>query len=98
MVSPEEVETARETIVRFRALLDIMHQSIEDGEIAYAQLFENIPTEEQESTKERQLQKMAAHDLANDPTALGKAIMQMRLDARDLAKAFDDLYHELMPK
>lgn len=98
MATPEELEKARQVIVRFRELLDIMHQSIEDAEAAYAELFASLPPEQLETIRERELQSMAAHDLVKDPSVLGKALLQLRLDAKDLSKAFEELYSAISPK
>ncbi len=91
MYSSENIEKVRQEIMRFRELLNIMRLRLESGERAYAQLFTNHPPEE--GLKEKDRQWRLAEELVHDLTPLSKAVMQVRYDARDLERAFEELYN-----
>ena len=46
MPTSEEIEKVRQEIMRFRELLNIMRQNLDDGERAYTQLFSNCSSED----------------------------------------------------
>ncbi len=96
MSNSEEVEKARQAIMRFRELLDIMRAQLEEGERAYTRLFANRSAEEKATLKEKELQGRAALDLLDDPSALGKAAIEMRFAARNLERDFEQLYDNIM--
>jgi Lon protease-like protein len=95
MANEEDIERLRQAIMRFRELLDLMSAKLEDGERAYASLFAEFTPEEQAAMKEKDLQWKAAEGLIDDAAAIasfGRAAMNMRFEARELERAFDDLY------
>jgi hypothetical protein len=91
-MDPEEIEKVRQEIMRFRELLNIMRQRLENGERAYSQLFSNFSVEEMQGVKEKDLQWKLAEEIIDDLSPLRKAVMTARFDARELEKAFEELY------
>ena len=93
MTNAENVEKVRQEIMRFRELLNIMRLKLDEGERAYAQLFSNITPEEKESLKEKDLQGKVAQEIIDDLTPLSKAVLNARFSARELERAFEELYN-----
>lgn len=92
MTDHEDIEKVRQEIMRFRELLNIMRQKLESGERAYNKLFSNFSPEEMQGIKEKDLQWKLAEQIIDDLSPLEKAVMQSRFDARELEKAFEELY------
>lgn len=92
----EEAERARQAIMRFRELLDLMRDEIEQGERNYAQLFAKCTPEEMETLKEKDLQGRAAIHLLDNPSALGDAALHLRFVTRNLERDFEQLYDNVM--
>ncbi len=92
MADPEQIEKVRQEIMRFRELLNIMRIKLEDGERAYARLFANCSPEDKQRMKEKDLQWQVATQIVGDLSGLSKAVMQVRYDARDLERAFEELF------
>lgn len=88
----ERTEKVRQEIMRFRELLTIMRERLNRAERRYADLFAGLPTNEVAGLKEKDLQWKAAESLLADDSALGKAVLQARFDARELERAFEELY------
>lgn len=97
MTDPEQVEKVRQGIMRFRELLNILRLRLEAGEAAYARLFAGYPPEVVNGMPEKALQGLLARDIVQDTSALRKAILQARFDARDLERAFEELHDNLVP-
>jgi hypothetical protein len=91
MANPEDIEKVRQAIMRFRELLNVMRLRLESGERAYERLFVNHPR--QDGLKEKERQWQLAEDLVHDLTPLSKAVVQVRFDARELERAFEELYN-----
>jgi hypothetical protein len=94
----EAVEKVRQEFMRFNELLKIMRLRLEEGERAYSSLFANCSAEERQTLKEKDLQWRLAEELINDTSGLSKAVMRMRFDARELEKAFEELYNIIAPE
>jgi hypothetical protein len=92
MAHSEEIEKVRQEIMRFRELLNIMRLKLEEGERAYAQLFANRSPEEMKNTKEKDLQLIVAQEIVGDLSPLSNAVLKARFDARELERAFEELY------
>ncbi len=92
MANPEQLEKVRQELMRFRELLNIMRAKLEDGERAYTRLFANCSPEDKQRMKEKDLQWQVATQIVGDLSGLSKAVMQVRYDARDLERAFEELY------
>jgi hypothetical protein len=92
MANPENVEKVRQEIMRFRELLNIMHLKLDEGERAYGQLFSNRSPEEMQNMKEKDLQGKVAEEIIGDLTPLSKAVLKARFGARELERAFEELY------
>ncbi|HVU15167.1 MAG TPA: hypothetical protein VHD90_28030 [Phototrophicaceae bacterium] len=96
MAASEDIEKMRQGIMRFRELLDLMRDQLEEGERAYAQLFAHRSAEEKTALKEKELQGRAALDLLDDPSPLGNAAVNLRFAARNLERDFEQLYDNIM--
>ena len=79
--------------MRFRELLNIMTQQLQDGERAYAKLFSNVSDEDRKSLKEKDLQWKVAEQIIHDLTPLSNAALKMRFNARDMERNFEELYN-----
>src|SRR5947209_457819 len=93
MTEPEDIEKVRQEIMRFRELLNVMREKLQDGERAYAQLFSQFSPEEMKKTREKDLQWQLAQQIIDDLSPLKKAVMQMRFEARNLEHGFEELYN-----
>ena len=89
--NPENVEKVRQAIMRYRELLDIMRLRIEANERLYENLFANIPAEEREGKREKEVQTLLARQLLDDLEPLSRAVLQTQFDARELQRAFGEL-------
>lgn len=93
MTMPEELERARQAIMRYRELLDILRLRLEEGEQRYSRLFAHLSPEETAGKPEKERQRLAAYDVLRDSTALERAVLQSQFDARDLEREFEHLHH-----
>jgi hypothetical protein len=93
MPTPDEIERIRQAVMRFRELLDIMRGVLDDGERVYARLFSSFGVTQSVDIKEKDRQWQLAEKLIADVTPLNKAVMQVRFDARELDRAFEELYN-----
>ncbi len=92
----EQLERARQGIMRFRELLDLLHAEIDEAERRYADLFAQCTPEERETLKEKDLQLRAAIPLVEDPAPLGDAALHMRYITRNLERDFEQIYDNIM--
>lgn len=93
MANLEQLEKARQEVMRFRELLDIMRRDLDYGEHAYAALFADIPADELAGLKEKDRQGKAGERLLNDKSALSQAALDMRFHAHELERAFEEFYN-----
>ena len=96
MESSEALEKARQEIMRFRELLDILKLKLESGERNYTKLFAQLPPESLQGLPEKEQQRQAAYAVLEDSTELSKAVLSMRLELRDMSRAFEELYDTIM--
>ena len=96
MPDAEQIEKARQGIMRLRELLDLLRGELEAGEEAYARLFDKCSPEEKAALKEKDLQRRAALDLIDDPSSLSKPALQLRFAARNLERDFEQLYDNVI--
>jgi hypothetical protein len=92
MANAEDIEKVRQEIMRFRELLNVMREKLQDGEQAYARLFSSFSPEEMANTREKDLQWKVAQNIVADVSPLRTAVIHLRLGARDLEHAFEELY------
>lgn len=90
--TPEQVEKARQGIMRMRELLDFLRMHLEMGEKAYARLFEGLSAEDIEGLKEKEVQRLAAYNVIRDRTLITNPALGMRFNMRDLEHAFEELH------
>lgn len=93
----EDIEKVRQGIMRYRELLDIMRFRLEEAEKAYEGLFTKYVPDERDGMEIKKLQWLIAERIIDQPIDLTRAVMQIRFDARDLEKAFEELYDNLIP-
>jgi hypothetical protein len=96
MPTTEQTEKIRQAIMRYRELLDIMRLRLDTAERAYEALFADISPEDRSSIPVKTLQWRIAEKLAGNHDSFGKAILQIRFDARDLEREFETLYDRLV--
>lgn len=77
--------------MRFRELLTVMRERLEGGERAYAKLFADFLPADTASLREKDRQWKLAEMMVGDVSRLGRAVSQMRFDARMLEQGFDEL-------
>ena len=92
MASSEEIEKVRQEIMRFRELLNMMREKLEDGERSYKGLFAAHSVEIWQGVKEKESQWQLAEQMVGDVTPLSKAVLRARFDAHNLDLAFEELY------
>jgi hypothetical protein len=66
------------------------------AEEAYKQLFANFTPEEMATLKEKELQRLVATSIVDDPTPLADAALHMRFVGRNLERDFEHLYDNVM--
>jgi hypothetical protein len=93
MTHAEDLEKKRQAVMRLRELLDHMRLKLDEGERAYARLFATFSEAEMRNTPEKEMQGRAAELLLTNPRPLENAILQMQFHARDLERAFEELYN-----
>ncbi len=93
MANHEEIEKVRQEIMRFNELLHIMRRKLEYAERAYTRLFENCDPEDVKNLKEKDLQWKVAEQLVHDLSPLSIAVVQAQFDAREMERAFEELYN-----
>ncbi len=91
MSDRERTEKVRQELMRLNELLGLMRGKLVEGERAYAELFTGFPADTVSSLKHKDLQWQLAEQLA-DLTALKQTVGTLRFDARELEKAFAELY------
>jgi hypothetical protein len=89
----EAIEKVRQEIMRFHELLGYMREKLEDGERAYVRLFANCTPEDKKNLKEKALQRQVAEAMLGDLSALRRAVEQTCYDAREVWRAFEELYN-----
>jgi ADP-ribose pyrophosphatase YjhB (NUDIX family) len=98
MTHDEQVEKIRQAIMRYRELLDVLHNRAQSGERGYASLFDLLPQEQQAALPEKMLQREAALLALADMEPLRRAVLRARFDMRDMERAFEELYNNIAPE
>ncbi len=93
MANSEEIEKVRQEIMRFHELLRIMRGKLESAEQAYTRLFKDCDPDDVKNLKEKELQWKLAQQLIGDLSPLRKAVIQAQFDAREMERAFEELYN-----
>jgi hypothetical protein len=89
----DEIERVRQAIMRFRELLNLADEKLKAGEQAYARLFDCLTDDDREALKVKEQQTLIAQHLIEDLSPLAKSVLTMQYEARDLERAFDELYN-----
>lgn len=93
MASREAIEKVRQAMMRFRELLDITRQTLDNGERLYGGLLEVCSAEDRERLREKDLQWQAASIHVEDVSALTRAVGEVRFDVHELERAFEELHN-----
>lgn len=91
MPDQERTEKVRQEIMRLNELLGIMRGKLADGERAYDALFAGFTPDESAAMNHKNLQWKLAEQM-EDLTSLKQVVSKLRFDARELEKAFAELY------
>ncbi len=92
MTSPEELEKARQGIMRMRELLDILHERLEEGERAYQQFFDGLSPEDTAGLKEKEMQRLAAYAVVDDRSRIMTPALHLCFVLRDLGSEFEQIH------
>ena len=92
----ERTERIRQAIMRMRELLDLLRQSVDDGERAYEQLFAVLTDAEKDGLKEKEQQWLIAQKFLADPSPIAREALKLRFRARDLGRAFEEVHDNLV--
>ena len=96
MADAEALEKARQAIMRFRELLDIMRQQLSAGEEAYARLFAMLDPAETDGRAVKEVQRLAAHEVAANPEPLRRAALGQGFGCRNLERDFIQVHDALV--
>jgi hypothetical protein len=96
MSDQEQVERVRQQIMRLRELLTLMSNTVGKAERDYARLFSSFSKEEKADLKEKDLQWKLAERMVGDLTPLKNTAMELRFNARDLERNFEQLYDNIV--
>lgn len=91
MPSRERTEKVRQQLMRMNELLGLMRGRLLDGEQAYEALLAVLPAPERAALHPKEVQWQVAEQ-QEDLTPLKDAVGTLRFGARELEKAFAELY------
>ena len=91
MPDQERTEKVRQEVMRLNELLGIMRRQLADGERAYDALFAGFTPDESAAMKHKDLQWKLAEQM-DDLSPLKEIVSKLRFEARELEKAFAELY------
>jgi hypothetical protein len=90
--TPEELEKARQGIMRMRELLDILHERAEEGERAYQRFFAGLSPEDTAGLKEKEVQRLAAYAIVDDRSRIMTPALSMSFTLRELGREFEQIH------
>lgn len=91
MALTESQERARQAVMRFRELLDLMGNRLAHGEKVYAALFDGLSPEVM-AQSEKARQGAAGLAVIEDRQPFLRAALDMRWYAREMSQAFEELH------
>jgi hypothetical protein len=94
MTQSERLEKARQAVMRFRELLDLMESTLEQSEARYAGLFDGLSAEAV-NLPEKERQREAARTVLDDTKTLEDAVLSAQFSARDYEREFEALYNRI---
>jgi len=97
MDDAEKIEKIRQSVMRYRELLDLSTPHLADSEKKYAALFLDIPQDLRESLPEKSLQREAALRALPNLEPLQRAILRTHFDLHEMTRAFEELYGHIAP-
>lgn len=95
MTDTEALEKARQAVMRFRELLDILAQQVQEGEEAYARLFAALDPAETDGLQVKEVQRLAARAIVADPEPLRRAALVQGFGCRNLERDFTQVHDAL---
>ncbi len=98
MNDAEQIEKIRQVIMRYRELLDLVHQAIANGEHGYTALFKDVPEEERTTLPEKLLQREAAILALEDLEPLRRSLAKMRFAMRNMERDFEEAHDLTVPE
>lgn len=91
MTEAEQIEKIRQAVMRYRELMDIVHERVQAGERTYEGLFRAL-SPEQMALPEKLRQREAAIVLLEDMERLRRAVLRMSLGLQEMGREFEELY------
>jgi hypothetical protein len=98
MTDPEQVEKVRQAIMRYRELLDLLHERTDNAERAYGALFDRLTEEQRATLPEKLQQREAALVALEDLEPLRRALLRAQFAMRDFERAFEEIYNNVAPQ
>lgn len=84
--------------MRYRELLDVMQTRLDEGDRMYKRLIAQHAPENAAEMKEKEVQWHVAEQIVDDTEVLKRAVLHMQFEAREMERAFDELYGKLVPE
>jgi hypothetical protein len=92
MAEYEAVEKIRQAIMRYRELLDVYQSRLDAGNLAYQRIINQHGPGDVSGMKEKDVQWLVAEKIVGDTDVLNRAVLQMQFEAREMERAFEELY------
>ncbi len=96
MTHREQLEKTRQAIMRYRELLDLLHQHVDQAERRYEGWFAAIPAEDLDGLPEKQRQGRAAEHYVSDPQTIADGALHLRFVCREFEKEFEQLHDNVL--
>ena len=98
MAEREDIEKVRQAIMRYRELLDVMQQHLNEGDRMYQRLIAQHAPENAAEMREKEIQWHVAEQIVEDTEALKRAVGHMHFQTHQMERDFSDLYGILAPE
>lgn len=98
MADREDIEKVRQAIMRYRELLDVLQEHLNDGDRMYKRLIAQHAPEDTTGLSEKEVQWHVAEQIVDDTDALKRAVGHMRFQTYQMEREFSDLYDILVPE
>lgn len=98
MAEHEDIERVRQAIMRYRELLDVLQEHLNDGDRMYKRLIAQHAPEDTTGMSEKEIQWHVAEQIVDDTEALKRAVGHMHFQTHQMERDFSDLYGILVPE
>jgi hypothetical protein len=98
MTEHEDIERVRQAIMRYRELLDVMQEHLNEGDRMYKRLIAQHAPEDTTGMSEKEIQWEVAEQIVDDTEALKRAVGHMHFQTHQMERDFSDLYGILVPE